>query len=259
MEILVCIKQVPDDSVEISLDEATGKPALDGVTPVVNAFDTYAEEMAVRLKEAVAESEVTVVSIGDDSVKNSLKNCLAVGADHAYLVKYDEAEKLDGAAVAKVLAKAKADIEVAEGKTFDLIFCGKESTDYAASQTGLLLAAELNVPAVANVVAVETADGTAKIRQETETGYNEVEASMPCVVTIQKPNYDPRYPTIKSKMAARKKPIGELETGEIPESSMEVVKVYAPAKRQAGVKIKAESPEESVAQAMKLIADAKVL
>ena len=159
----------------------------------------------------------------------------------------------------KVLAKAKADIEAAEGKTFDLIFCGKESTDYAASQTGLLLAAELNVPAVTNVVAVETADGTAKIRQETETGYNEVEASMPCVVTIQKPNYDPRYPTIKSKMAARKKPIGELETGEIPESSMEVVKVYAPAKRQAGVKIKAESPEESVAQAMKLIADAKVL
>lgn len=259
MEILVCIKQVPDDSVEISLDEATGKPALDGVTPVVNAFDTYAEEMAVRLKEAVAESEVTVVSIGDDSVKNSLKNCLAVGADHAYLVKCDEAENLDGAAVAKVLAKAKADIEAAEGKTFDLIFCGKESTDYAASQTGLLLAAELNVPAVANVVAVETADGTAKIRQETETGYNEVEASMPCVVTIQKPNYDPRYPTIKSKMVARKKPIGELEVGEIPESSMEVVKVYAPAKRQAGVKIKAESPEESVAQAMKLIADAKVL
>ena len=259
MEILVCIKQVPDDSVEISLDEATGKPALDGVTPVVNAFDTYAEEMAVRLKEAVAESEVTVVSIGDDSVKNSLKNCLAVGADHAYLVKCDETEKLDGAAVAKVLAKAKADIEAAEGKTFDLIFCGKESTDYAASQTGLLLAAELNVPAVANVVAVETADGTAKIRQETETGYNEVEASMPCVVTIQKPNYDPRYPTIKSKMAARKKPIGELVTGDVPASSMEVVKVYAPAKRQAGVKIKAESPEEAVANAMKLIADAKVL
>ena len=119
MEILVCIKQVPDDSVEISLDEATGKPALDGVTPVVNAFDTYAEEMAVRLKEAVAESEVTVVSIGDDSVKNSLKNCLAVGADHAYLVKCDEAENLDGAAVAKVLAKAKADIEAAEGNPGD--------------------------------------------------------------------------------------------------------------------------------------------
>ena len=167
MEILVCIKQVPDDSVEISLDEATGKPALDGVTPVVNAFDTYAEEMAVRLKEAVGESEVTVVSIGDDSVKNSLKNCLAVGADHAYLVKYDEAEKLDGAAVAKLLAKAKTDIEAAEGKTFDLVFCGKESTDYAASQTGLLLAAQLNVPVVAKVVAVEKQPSNRKQRSDT--------------------------------------------------------------------------------------------
>ena len=73
MEILVCVKQVPDDSVEISLDPKTGAPALDGVTPVVNAFDTYALEMAVRLKEA-AGGEVTVLSIGDESVKNSLKN-----------------------------------------------------------------------------------------------------------------------------------------------------------------------------------------
>ena len=105
----------------------------------------------------------------------------------------------------------------------------------------------------------KAADGKATIKQETETGYNEIEASLPCVVTIQKPNYDPRYPTIKSKMAARKKPIGELVTGDVPASSMEVVKVYAPAKRQAGVKIKAESPEEAVANAMKLIADAKVL
>ena len=84
MEILVCVKQVPDDSVEIALDPKTGAPALDGVTPVVNAFDTYALEMAVRLKEA-AGGEVTVLSIGDESVKNSLKNCLAVGADYAYL------------------------------------------------------------------------------------------------------------------------------------------------------------------------------
>ena len=122
-----------------------------------------------------------------------------------------------------------------------------------------MLADELNVPAVANVIAVETADGKAVIRQETEMGYNEIEASTPCVVTVQKPNYDPRYPTIKSKMAARKKPIAELEAGELPVSSMEVIKVYAPAKRQAGVKIKAETPEEAVAQAMALITDAKVL
>ena len=218
------------------------------------------KKWTVRLKEAVGESEVTVVSIGDDSVKNSLKKtCLAVGADHAYLVKYDEAEKLDGAAVAKLLAKAKSDIEATEGKTFDLVFCGKESTDYAASQTGLLLAAELNVPAVANVVAVEAADGKATIKQETETGYNEIEASLPCVVTIQKPNYDPRYPTIKSKMAARKKPIEELAAEEAGAAQVEVLRVYAPAKRAAGVKIKAEDPAEAVSQALAMMSEAKAI
>lgn len=94
MEILVCIKQVPDDSVEIFLNENTQKPDLEKVTPVVNAFDTYALEMAVRLKEA-AGGEVTVLSVGDDSVKNSLKNCMAVGADHAYLCKLDDYNETD--------------------------------------------------------------------------------------------------------------------------------------------------------------------
>ena len=125
MEILVCIKQVPDDSVEISLDEATGKPALDGVTPVVNAFDTYAEEMAVRLKEAVGESEVTVVSIGDDSVKNSLKNCLAVGADHAYLVKYDESKNWMVRQLQNFLQKQNQTLKQPKERHLILYFAGK--------------------------------------------------------------------------------------------------------------------------------------
>ena len=110
MEILVCIKQVPDDSVEISLNSSTGKPNFDGVTQIVNAFDTYALEMATRLKEK-AGGEITVVSIGDESVKNSLKNCLAVGADKAYLVKEEGAEELDPAGISKNLVKAKEEIE----------------------------------------------------------------------------------------------------------------------------------------------------
>lgn len=257
MEILVCIKQVPDDSVEINLNPATGAPALENVTSVVNAFDTYALEMAVRLKEAVG-GEVTVVSIGDDSVKNSLKNCLAVGADNAYLVKNDNAADLDSEGIAAVLAKAKADIESESGKTFDIVFTGKESTDYASSQTGLMLAAELSVPAAANVIAVECADGTAKIKRETDEGYHLVEAPLPCVVTIQKPNYDPRYPTIKSKMAARKKAISELAASEAKASRIEVVKVYEPPKRAAGVKIKAETAEDAVSQAIAMMNEAKV-
>lgn len=257
MEILVCIKQVPDDSVEISLNSSTGKPNLDGVTQIVNAFDTYALEMATRLKEAVG-GEITVVSIGDESVKNSLKNCLAVGADKAYLVKEDEAEKLDSFGVAKTLLKAKEDIEASTGKKFDIVFFGKEATDYASSQVGLMFADELSLPVVTSVVDMETAEGTAKLKQEIEGGYNIIEASLPCVVTVQKPNYEPRYPTIKTKMAARKKPIDELAPAEKPESAVEVVKVFEPVKRTAGVKIKAETVEEAVAQAMKLMTEAKV-
>ena len=257
MEILVCIKQVPDDSVEISLNSSTGKPNFDGVTQIVNAFDTYALEMATRLKEK-AGGEITVVSIGDESVKNSLKNCLAVGADKAYLVKEEGAEGLDSAGISKNLVKAKEEIENILGKKFDILFFGKEATDYASSQVGLLAAEELSLPSAANVVDIETEDGKVKIKQETEDGYNIIEAELPCIVTVQKPNYEPRYPTIKTKMAARKKPIDELQPAEKPESFMEVVKVFEPAKRQAGIKIKAETAEEAVAEAVKMMTDAKV-
>lgn len=258
MEILVCIKQVPDDSVEISFNSETGKPALEGVTQVVNAFDTYALEMATRMKESLG-GEIVVVSIGDESVKNSLKNCLAVGGDKAFLVKNDNAEKLDAQGVAKVLVKAKDEIEEKLGVKFDMIFCGKEATDYATSQVGLMLADELKMPVVTNVVDVEIKDDKANIKQEIDEGYNVIEAAVPCVVTVQKPNYEPRYPTIKTKMQARKKPIDEIVADIDAANPVEVIKVYEPVKRSAGVKIKAETPEEAVAEAMKMMVEAKVL
>lgn len=256
MEILVCIKQVPDDSVEINLNSSTGKPNLEGVTQIVNAFDTYALEMATRLKEKVG-GEITVISIGDESVKNSLKNCLAVGGDRAFLVK-DDSESLDPKSVSKFLIKAKEDIEANLGKKFDIIFCGKEATDYALGQVGLLVADELSLPVVTNVVDIEIEGESAKIKQETEDRYNMLESPLPCIVTVQKPNYEPRYPTIKTKMAARKKPIDELQPAEKPENTVEVVRVFEPVKRSAGVKIKTETAEEAVEQAIKLMTEAKV-
>ncbi|WP_410207887.1 electron transfer flavoprotein subunit beta/FixA family protein [Fusobacterium sp.] len=258
MEILVCIKQVPDDSVEISFNSETGKPALESVTQVVNAFDTYALEMATRMKELLG-GEIVVVSIGDDSVKNSLKNCLAVGGDKAFLVKNDKAEELDSQGIAKVLVKAKDHIEDKLGVKFDMVFCGKEATDYATSQVGLMLADELKMPVVTNVVDVEIKDDKANIKQEIDEGYYVIETGVPCVVTVQKPNYEPRYPTIKTKMQARKKPIEEIEIDMDVVNPIEVIKVYAPVKRSGGVKIKAETPEEAVAEAMKMMVEAKVL
>lgn len=257
MEILVCIKQVPDDSVEIHLDEA-GKPKLDNVTPVVNAFDTYALEMATRLKEEVG-GEIVVLSIGDESVKNSLKNCLAVGADKAFYIEKDNYNELDAVSIANVLKDGKEKIEEIIGTKFDMVFCGKESTDYATSQVGMILADILDMPVVTNVVDVKVDGTNVTIKQEADCAYNMIEAKLPALVTVQKPDYEPRYPTIKTKMQARKKPIDKVEVSIDFVSPIEIIKVYEPKKRAAGVKIKAESPEEAVAQAMDIIKGAKVL
>ena len=103
--------------------------------------------MATRLKEKVG-GEIVVLSIGDESVKNSLKNCLAVGADKAYLIKNDAFESLDADGISKLLIKGKEEIEKILDVKFDMIFCGKETTDYETSQVGLFIGEELNVPAV---------------------------------------------------------------------------------------------------------------
>lgn len=264
MEILVCVKQVPDDSVEIHLKD--GAPDFSQAAPVVNAFDTYALEMAVRLKEAV-DGTVTVLSIGPESAKNSLKNCLAVGASKAFLVSEEEYEHLDTKGIGEVLKGAIEKIEEQEQVKFDVVFCGRESTDYALGQVGSVLAEELGVGVIQNIVDIEKVEENIVAKQETEEGYRQVETAIPCVVTVNKPTYDPRYPTIKSKMAARKIAINEFSLADVgkeketllSENLVKVVKVYEPAKKAAGVKIKAESVEDAVAQAFSLMEEAKVL
>ena len=198
MEILVCLKQVPDDSVEIHLKPGTEEVNLDGVTPVVNAFDTYALEMATRLKEAVG-GNITAITVGPEKARDAVKTCLAVG-------------------------------------------------------TGVIV----------DLVDIEQTDAGICAKQETEEGYRKVESALPCVVTVNKPAYDPRYPTIKSKMAARKMAIpvlsaADLDSVEPGKPTAHVVKVFEPAKRQAGVKINEETAAESAIKAVDMMAAAKLL
>lgn len=261
MEILVCIKQVPDDSEDIRLDNVSK------VTRVVNAFDTYALEMAARCKEANGGS-VTVATIGDDSAVTELKSCLAVGAQKAFLIKDPSFADSDSTAKAHILSKAIAKIEEANGAKFDIIFCGKEATDFAKGMVGIQLASDLGVGVTTDVIAVEPIEGGVSVKQETETGYNMVEMATPCVVTVQKPDYDPRYPTIKSKMAARKATINEITAADIAVdaakvgaagSLTKVLKLYEPPKKQAGIKIQEETVADSTIRAVAIMAEAKVL
>lgn len=256
MNILVFIKEVPDDSVAVSVKD--NKADIENITPVVNAFDTYSLEMAVRLKEANEDSQVVVVSIGNEEVKNSLKNCLAVGADKAYLVKNDDYKKLDAKAITEILMGAKEKLE-AELGAFDVICFGKETTDAEASQVGVYFANKSDLGVVTSVIAMERDGDKLVSKQEIDGGYREVEAKLPSVVTIAKPDYEPRYPTIKSKMAARRQKIEDFEVESTSSPILEEIKDLEPKKREAGVKIQEEEVEDTVAKAISLMVEQKVL
>lgn len=256
MNILVFIKEVPDDSVAVSVQG--DRAAISDITPVVNAFDTYSLEMAVRLKEANEESQVVVVSIGNEEVKNSLKNCLAVGADKAYLVKNDDYRKLDAKAITEILMGAKEKLE-AELGAFDVICFGKETTDAEGSQVGVYFANKSDLGVVTSVIAMDKDGDKLVTKQEIDGGYRLVEMILPSVVTIAKPDYEPRYPTIKSKMAARRQKIDDFEVEATSSPILEEVKDFEPKKREAGVKIQEEEVEDTVAKAISLMLEQKVL
>lgn len=268
MEILVCIKQVPDDSVEIHLDPGTGLPSLASVTPVVNAFDTYALEMAARLAEQDG-GEITVFTYGPAKAKDALKSCLSVGAGNAFIYLDENWERMDFPAMAHLLEKAVRQMEEVRRKPFDLIFCGTESTDRATGQTGPQLAGEMHIGCITDIVDLEINEKGICGKQETEEGYRLIQSHLPCLVTVTKPEYDPRYPTIKSKIAARKIPITELQLEESPEASslaygsetsaFSIVRIYEPEKKQGGIRIKEETFTESAIKAVHMMAEAKLL
>ncbi len=262
MEILVCMKQVPDDSVEIHLG-ADKKPDLSQAEPQGNAFDTYALELAVRFVEANG-GRVTVASVGPEDNKVCLKNALAVGAAQAFHIAGED-ETLDAYRTAGLLAAAVPKMEEEGGAAFDLILCGRESTDYIGGEVGEMLAEMLARPFVTNIVeAVPDGEGL-RVKKELESGYQLVGFGLPAVCTVSKPAYDPRYPTIKSKLAARKAKIPTLDPASLPlaEDAKEPRILYLgfkePPKREAGVLIREEDPAEAVAKAMELLAADKVL
>ncbi len=255
MEILIFVKQVPDDFVKIGLDGA-GTPATAGVEIVNNAFETYALEMAVRYKEANGGT-VTVATVGGEGAKNGLKNLLAVGADQAYLLTGED--ETDEGGMAACLAAAVKQLEEAHGAPFDLILCGKESTDEIGSQVGAMLAEKLELPFVSSVIEVTAEGGALTAKQETEEGCTLYQVSTPAVFTIAKPGYDPRYPSIKSKLAARKAQIPELPAQLGQERAVICLGYSEPPKRQAGVRIQEKDAAEAAARAVAMMAEAKAL
>lgn len=267
MNILVCMKQVPDTT-EIKINPETNTLMREGVPSIVNTFDAYALEAAARIKDKNPDSKIVVVSMGPEQAKAALKECLAIAADKAYLVSDRVFGGSDTLATSYILSNAIKKIEELEGK-FDAIFCGKQAIDGDTAQVGPEVAEWLGYPQVTYGLEAEATEGGLKVRAEAEDGVDVIGIQFPCVVTFTKPAWDPRYPTIKRKMAANRAQIPTLTAAEFPAidttriglkgSPTHVKKTFVPQKKSGGIKIKEETVEESVNKLIGLMSEAHVI
>lgn len=267
MNICVCMKQVPDTN-EIKIDPETHTLIRKGVPSIVNPFDTYAQEAGVRLKEKLG-GKLIVISMGPEQAKEAVKSCLSVGADGGYLISSRKFGGSDTLATSYILSEAIKAVEEKEGFKFDLILCGKQATDGDTAQVGPEIAEHLGLPQITYALDLIDKDGEIQVKREHDAGYDMISAKLPAVVTVVKLPYEPRYPTIKSKMAAKKKEIPVLTEEDIPAielamcglsgSPTRVKKTFTPVREKNGVKLTGMEAEDAAKEVVKLLEEAKLL
>ncbi|MHB1614118.1 MAG: electron transfer flavoprotein subunit beta/FixA family protein [Actinomycetes bacterium] len=202
MKIIVCVKQVPDTWAEKRLDPATSRLDRASGDAVLNELDEYAVEEALRIAEATAGS-VTVVTMGPERAAEALRKTLQMGADAAVHLLDERLAGSDAVGTSYALATLLA------AREFDLVLLGSESTDARTSLLPAMLAERLGLPQMtfAAQVEVDPVARTVRIHRQTEAGYDVVEGSMPAVVSVVEKINEPRYPSFKGIMAAKKKPL----------------------------------------------------
>jgi electron transfer flavoprotein beta subunit len=225
LKIVVCIKRVPDTEARIrpTADGTTIDPA--GIKYVISPYDEFALETALRLKESSGDGEVMVISLGPASAAEQLRTALAMGADRATLLKGEPS--LDGLATARGLAAEIGSIGA------DLVLLGMKAVDDDQQQVGPMLAELLDLPCITVATDLEPVGGSLTAHREIEGGVEVVETSLPAVITITKGKHEPRYPSLKGIMAAKKKPLEEKDA-QLGESRIRVRSIVPPPDRPPG-------------------------
>jgi len=239
MNVVVCVKQIPDPAAPGQLDPGTKTLKREGKL-ILDDSDAYGVEMALRLAEKAGGGEVTLVSMAPNGETSGLRTALAMGAAKAILVSDDALAGSDALGTAKVLAAAVKRTE------FDLVVAATESTDGYTGTTPAQMAELLGLPSVTFAKSVDVGDGKVKVNRQTEAGYDEVECPLPALVTVTAGVVEPRYPSFKGIMAARSKPVEQLTVADLGLSAdevgakgarQEVVDVAPAEERKAGEKI----------------------
>ncbi|MFL2636265.1 MAG: electron transfer flavoprotein subunit beta/FixA family protein [Tepidiformaceae bacterium] len=204
MNIVVCVKQVPDPETpasQFAVDEAAKRviPAQ-GIAPVVNPYDPQATEAALRLRDAAGEGTITVISLGPDSARDAIKHALAMGADEGILLSDPSFEGIDNFQTAAILAETIKKVGIP-----NLILMGRAAADWDMGVVPIGVAHLLDIPCVTVAKAVEVGDGNIKVERVLDDGFETVETTLPAVVSVSNEFGEPRYPQLRQIMLAAKK------------------------------------------------------
>jgi electron transfer flavoprotein beta subunit len=262
MAHIVClVKQVPDPETPASqfkVDEAAKKviPAP-GIQPVPSQFDTIGVEAALRIKDKVPDTTITVVSVGPDSFRDTIKTGLAMGADEGVHVNDPAVNEADHWAIAETLAAV-----IQKLGPFDLIIAGRQSTDWDMGVVGSTVAEILGVPAITIAKDIQWDGSKVTVERVLLDGFETVEAATPAVVTVSNEFGEPRYPQLKQIMAAAKKEVKNwtlADLGISPQNRVTIEALFVPETKVETEVIEGETAAEKAAVLAQRLRDAKLI
>ena len=266
MDIIVCIKQVPDiaEIAKVKTDPETGTIIREGVPSVVNPFDEFAVEEAIRVKDRLEEDvKITIITMGPPQAEEALRKCLAMGADEAVLLSDREFAGGDTLATGYVLAMGIKKIG-----NFDMIFCGMQATDGDTAQVGPSIAENLRIPQITYIKKLELEKKKVSAHREVEGGDEVIQCRMPVLMTAVKALNEPRIPKFRAINKALATEITvwnaadlecEADRLGLSGSPTNVVKVFSPEPRAGGQKFEGLSADEAVAKIVDVLQEEKVL
>lgn len=267
MEILVCVKQVPDTA-EVKIDPEKHTVIRAGVPNIFNPFDQNALEAALQLKDSQG-ARVTLLSMGPPQAEEVLREGLAMGADDAYLLTDRKVGGSDTLATGYCLAQAVRKVAELQGiEQFDVVLCGKQAIDGDTAQVGPQIATELGIPQITYAAEINVDGTTVRVKQQNEEGYIVTEAQLPVLITAVKELNEPRFPTIRGTMKAKKREIPHLSADDIKVDETKiglkgsptmVRKIFTPPQRTQGLVIKEEDPNAAVSVLMEKLTAQKII
>lgn len=266
MNMIVCCKQVVDPEAppaSFKVDAASNKVIPpQGVPPVISPFDEHATEAALRIKDAQG-GKITVMSLGNNLLRDVVKKPLSMGADELVLLEDEAFAESDSWSTAYALAMAIKKIG-----EYDIIFCGRQAADWDGGQVGLGIAEILGLPSVTLAKKIDISDGKATVERVTPDGYEVVEVSLPALITVSNELGEARYATIKGIMAAKRKEPIIWKPDDIGVDSAQVgaagrrgqlLKLFQPVREGTCEIVEGESVEEAAANLALKLREAKVL